>query len=449
MMSFKNVIRYDSITKILFMAVLLAVSCTASAGIGARPPHLSTEGQIIEVLAGDIVVFSYEVIGEDKNYNRVGQTVQETFKVAGVNCPGINEPFGKEAAELVKKYFMKRQLKFAVLVDDEKTGLPRISLYFIFNDKRFEIDYELEREGLGIPESNQISDVCKGIVKYAYENKKGIWSLEKEERERIFSNPPEITKAVLKKETPSQIEDKSVSKAQRRLIPNASQSLYSDEGICSVNAFAAFVMWWDDSDYLTFPRNIDRKNRDKKFEWVHGVVRSFFNTRKKGTGTDDVVKGIPEFCKQYFNVDVKDCKDVFPVTPEELTKAAQGYNVAILSLSIYEHGKFDGGHAVPVIEADKNGGISFNTWGYRFEGKLEPADERKFGKNCYLIKIVDDPSNPLRDTLKKNNTQFVIDNNGGKRTDRIIVAVMDEPDKAGTSRKPNIPSNNVRRMGQF
>ncbi|MBL0686083.1 thermonuclease family protein [Aquimarina mytili] len=125
---------------------------------------LSQEGKVIGVKDGDTVV----ILDDDKN--------QYTVRVADIDCPEKNQPFGKKA-----KWFTSEQIfgkKVSIQVKDSNKPTDRwgrIIGYLIYEDKN--LSHELLKAGLAWHYKYYSSDkVMASLESTAKKQKIGLWS---------------------------------------------------------------------------------------------------------------------------------------------------------------------------------------------------------------------------------------------------------------------------------
>lgn len=230
------------------------------------------------------------------------------------------------------------------------------------------------------------------------------------------------------------------SKVDRQLIPNASQEQFGNRsGNCVPNSFAHFVIWWDSEGFLALPKTF--KKTDEKYEWVHEQLEKAFKTQYFGTKGSELTEGMETFFKKHYEGRAKIRTVALAPTIDNMVAATVGYNATVLLLNVRELGKTEEHHAVTLVTAEKTGGVSFITWGYRWEGKIVPYQSKSDGKNSNLLKIqfVDDPANPYRKEIQFNAMQFIIN----PETDALLCAIptplTDEEKEALKQQAPQKP----------
>lgn len=168
---------------------------------------------------------------------------------------------------------------------------------------------------------------------------------------------------------------KEIPALDRDKIPMISQSEFGNkQSDCVPSSFCNFLLWWDQAGVLEIPK---RGDFDAKAEWVHSRVARYCVTRNNsGTGVGDAVEG----SKDYFEKDIADLATLkirsdFDLSPANLARYTVGENATMLGMTVRRAPRHDSGHWVALISASDDGSIVFNTWGTRFEGKMEALEK--------------------------------------------------------------------------
>lgn len=143
---------------------------------------------------------------------------------------------------------------------------------------------------------------------------------------------------------------------------------------CVPNAFAAFLLWWDQQGVLEVPH---RGDLHAKAVWLHQRLTEYCDTTESaGTSTRDAQRGL----RTYFQHHLGDVAALhvgidFDCSPANLARYPVGLAACLLNVTVYYGDIRQGGHYVALIGAKPDGTLSFRTWGLDLRGKLRALDD--------------------------------------------------------------------------
>lgn len=165
-------------------------------------------------------------------------------------------------------------------------------------------------------------------------------------------------------------------KGNRANIQSFNQRDYGNKtSDCLPNSLINTLQWWHEQNFVEFPK---KRTSEKQVDWFHKEISRAAGTRNNsGTYWNDLRHAMFRFSKKHLNGDyLFACFQSYTLTPAKLTHYCNNSTAAILSLSIYNGRKYNGGHAVTLISAKPNGRIKINTWGLKLSCELVPLEKQ-------------------------------------------------------------------------
>lgn len=143
---------------------------------------------------------------------------------------------------------------------------------------------------------------------------------------------------------------------------------------CVPNAFAAFLLWWDQQGVLEVPHHGDLH---AKAAWLHQRLTEYCDTTEAaGTSTRDAQRGLRTYFQRHLGaVAALRVGTDFDCSPANLARYPVGLAACLLNVTVYYGDARQGGHFVALIGAKPDGTLSFRTWGLDLQGKLRVLDE--------------------------------------------------------------------------
>ncbi|MCX6873095.1 MAG: hypothetical protein NTW21_04715 [Verrucomicrobia bacterium] len=138
---------------------------------------------------------------------------------------------------------------------------------------------------------------------------------------------------------------------------------------CVPNAFAAFLLWWDQQGVLAVPHRGDARS---KADWLHQRLSEYCaTTEAAGTSTSDARRGLSTYFQRHLagTAALRIGSD-YDCTPANLARYPVGLAACLLNLTVYHGNTKQGGHFVALLNAKPDGTLGFRTWGLDFQGKL-------------------------------------------------------------------------------
>ena len=144
---------------------------------------------------------------------------------------------------------------------------------------------------------------------------------------------------------------------------------------CVPNAFAAFLLWWDQQGVLEVPHHGDF---NAKAVWLHQRLTEYCGTTESaGTSSRDALRGLRTYFQRHLgDVAALHVGTDFDCSPANLARYPVGLTACLLNVTVYYGDTRQGGHFVALIGAKPDGTLSFRTWGLDLQGKLRVLDER-------------------------------------------------------------------------
>jgi len=205
----------------------------------------------------------------------------------------------------------------------------------------------------------------------------------------------------------------------RLMIPTINQSIFGrKKGSCVPNAFAHYVLWWNELGIFQIPKKGDRI---KQAEWIHKELEQCFKTKSQGTSLKDAEAGVIKFFMENPSENYEMDVDLsFRGSLADLRNHLKGPNAVILVVNTLHKGKYDEGHGVCVVSLTDDNWITFNTWGEQFTGRLVKSILRGSKYPSYYIDLVENPGNKYY--------QWIVDGGGFSLSpDKAMTYITVEP----------------------
>ncbi|MGE9268167.1 MAG: hypothetical protein ACQKBY_08720 [Verrucomicrobiales bacterium] len=223
----------------------------------------------------------------------------------------------------------------------------------------------------------------------------------------------------------------------RSLLPVIDQADYGSKASdCVPSSMCNFLLWWDQCGYLEIPKKGDF---ERKADWVHTRLARYCVTRNNsGTGLLNAVEGLREYFTKHHPGKVNFLlHQEVAVTPELLTKYADGALMTILELTVMSDRKKRASHWVALREAEADGSLTIQTWGKAISGKLvvinaqaKPPENFIICRNGYWssepiaqathYRFVPDANQELPEHMTRNSLHFEL--NPAEYDSLIVIA---------------------------
>ena len=144
---------------------------------------------------------------------------------------------------------------------------------------------------------------------------------------------------------------------------------------CVPNAFAAFLLWWDQQGVLEVPHHGDLH---AKATWLHQRLTEYCDTTEtEGTSTRGAQRGLRTYFQRHLgDVAALQVGTDFDCSAANLARYPVGLAACLLNVTVYYGGARQGRHFVALIGAKPDGTLSFRSWGLDLQGKLRVLEQR-------------------------------------------------------------------------